>query len=66
MATYDTTRTSALSLEISAGISRAISAVLNGISDLRAAHRTRIALSSLTDVQLDDIGLCRADIRTRF
>ncbi len=66
MAMYDTNRTSSLSLEISARISRAVSVLMTGFADLRAARRTRAALSNLTDSQLEDIGLCRGDIAAYF
>ncbi len=66
MAMYESHRASALSLEISVGVSRFISSIVNGVADMRAAHRTRLALSNLTDAQLDDIGLCRSDVNALF
>lgn len=66
MAMYETRGASALSLEISVGVGRIIAAVVNGIADIRAAHQTRVALSKLTDAQLDDIGLNRADVNGMF
>ena len=45
-------------------ISRTAYRVAARISDWNTARRTRKALSALSDRELDDIGLSRADIET--
>ncbi|MFN3641688.1 MAG: DUF1127 domain-containing protein [Gemmobacter sp.] len=64
MTALDTTRTAG-SVALSGGrISRFLTATLAAIAAWNDARITRNALSRLSDRELDDIGLCRADIDT--
>ena len=56
MASYDLPRAGA------PGAGRGLSAIFTFARSLRDARRTRAALESLSDYELDDIGLTRADI----
>ncbi len=61
MATYDLTPSHASN----GGVSRLMTFVVRSAGTLSAwndARKTRNALNSLTDKELDDIGLCRGDI----
>lgn len=59
MATFDTTRTGYGS---ASAVSSFISRAVNSVVEWNDARVTRTALSSLTDRELDDIGLVRGDI----
>lgn len=61
MATLDS-RTVANDRAFGATLGAAISAVVGRIVAWNDARVTRKSLSKLTDRELDDIGLCRADI----
>ena len=58
MAAFDTNRAQAGARPVGFGFAR-LSAAFNAWND---ARRTRNALNRLSDHELDDIGLCRADI----
>ncbi len=62
MAVLNDTFQSALGHGFSDAISRAAYRVIASVSSWNEARRTRKALSALSDRQLDDIGLSRADI----
>lgn len=64
MAAYETTRTAPFG---AISIFRAVQGVSAAIEAIRAwkmARDTRSCLAKLSDHELDDIGLCRADIDT--
>lgn len=62
MATFDTTRTSYGTPSLAGRLSNVFSRVVGAIIDWNDARVTRNALASLTDRELDDIGLTRGDI----
>ncbi|WP_375228387.1 DUF1127 domain-containing protein [Roseobacter sp. S98] len=62
MATFDTTRTHYGSASIASRFFSMISAAVAGVIAWNDARVTRNALSGLTDRELEDIGLSRADI----
>ena len=62
MATLDHTRTAAADRVFGANLTSAVSAVIGRIVAWNDARVTRKALSRLSDHELDDIGLTRADI----
>ena len=62
MATFDTTRTNYGSATAASRFSAALSAVIATAVAWNDARVTRKALSSLTDRELEDIGLSRGDI----
>ncbi|MBY6003413.1 DUF1127 domain-containing protein [Salipiger bermudensis] len=55
-------RGASVSYEIAASVSRFFAAVTDAIIDWNDARLTRKSLEALTDRELDDIGLTRADI----
>ncbi len=63
MAHLNDTLQAALGHGFADAIARAAYRVTTAFSDWNAARRTRKALSQLSDRELDDIGLSRADIR---
>ncbi|WP_120502626.1 DUF1127 domain-containing protein [Roseovarius sp. EL26] len=44
------------------GVFSGVSKLFSAIAEWNRARETRATLSSLTDRELDDIGLCRGDI----
>lgn len=62
MATIDTHRTHANDRVFGSNIGSAITAIVGRIAAWNDARVTRRALDKLTDRELDDIGLSRADI----
>ncbi|MCB1363917.1 MAG: DUF1127 domain-containing protein [Rhodobacteraceae bacterium] len=62
MAAFDTTRTTHGSLGLAGRIGATLAAVTGACSAWNDARMTRKALSSLSDRELDDIGLLRGDI----
>lgn len=62
MATFDTTRTLYGSANAQSRLPAFINAVVSAVVAWNDARATRKALYSLTDRELDDIGLSRADI----
>lgn len=62
MAAYDTSRTADGVQTIASRIGAAISNVYAVVRDWNDARITRNALASLTDRELEDIGLVRGDI----
>ena len=62
MATFDTTRTTYGSASIASRFSNALSSIVASIVGWNDARITRKALSSLSDRELEDIGLVRGDI----
>lgn len=62
MAVLNDTFQSALGHGFSDAISRAAYRVIASVSAWNEARRTRKALNALSDRELDDIGLSRADI----
>ncbi len=62
MATFDTSRTTYGSATAASRFFSAINAVIAAIVAWNDARVTRNALSGLTDRELEDIGLSRADI----
>lgn len=62
MATFDTSRTAYGSASAVSGISAFISRTIAAVVGWNDARVTRSALSSLTDRELEDIGLVRGDI----
>ncbi|MCR8546691.1 DUF1127 domain-containing protein [Salipiger sp. P9] len=55
-------RSASASVAIAAQISRFVSSIADAIADWNDARLTRKSLEALTDRELDDIGLTRADI----
>lgn len=64
MATLDTSRTTYGSAPVASRFFSAISATIAAVVAWNEARVTRNALASLSDRELDDIGLSRADINT--
>lgn len=64
MASFDTTRTTYGSASAASRFLAAISATIASMIAWNDARVTRNALASLSDRELDDIGLSRADIDT--
>lgn len=64
MAAFDTSRTAFGSATAVSRISSFVAAVKFAVTDWNDARITRKALASLTDRELDDIGLIRGDIDT--
>ncbi|CUH84027.1 DUF1127 domain-containing protein [Thalassovita mediterranea] len=71
MAVYENTRTQYQAGALASLIARTVFVAVNGVAHLREtftgwndARVTRNALSRLTDRELDDIGMVRADIET--
>lgn len=62
MATFDTTRTTYGSASAASRFFAALNTVIASAIAWNDARVTRNALSGLTDRELDDIGLSRADI----
>lgn len=62
MAAFETTYIPAQGASFGNRLSATIWAAVASISTWNDARKTRIALSRLTDRELDDIGLCRGDI----
>jgi uncharacterized protein YjiS (DUF1127 family) len=62
MTTFDTNRTSYGSTTVAARISGAFHAAYGSVVSWNDARMTRNTLSSLTNRELDDIGLTRGDI----
>ena len=62
MAAFDTTRTTYGSAPVAGLIARTFNALAGSVIAWNDARVTRNALSSLTDRELDDIGLVRGDI----
>ncbi len=62
MAAFETTRTAPFGAITTLKIVQAFETALHRISTWNDARVTRNALSKLTDRELDDIGLCRADL----
>lgn len=65
MTAIDTTLR-ATGFAFSARLTRGIETLADRLSDARKRRATRIALDQLTDSQLTDIGLTRADVFSRF
>lgn len=64
MAAFDTTRSAYVATGYVGRFSSAMAAVFGTIASWNDARVTRNALSTLTDRELDDIGLVRGDIDT--
>lgn len=64
MATFETTRPAPFGAVTTFRIVSALDNVRNSISDWNAKRMTRISLNSLSEHELNDIGLCRGDIDT--
>jgi uncharacterized protein YjiS (DUF1127 family) len=62
MATFETTRPAPFGAETTYRIVSALDAVIGTISDWNSKRATRNALSALSDRELTDIGLSRADV----
>ncbi|AZV77173.1 DUF1127 domain-containing protein [Parasedimentitalea marina] len=62
MAAFDTTRTTYGATGLTGRIGAIIAATAAGISQWNDARVTRNSLSTLSDRELSDIGLCRGDI----
>ncbi len=62
MATFDTTRTTYGSATASSRFIAALNSVVTSVIAWNSARVTRKALSSLSDRELEDIGLSRGDI----
>lgn len=62
MTTFDTTRTTYGSATIATRLSAFIASATSSVVTWNDARITRKALSSLSDRELDDIGLIRGDI----
>jgi uncharacterized protein YjiS (DUF1127 family) len=62
MATFDTTRTTYGSASIASRFSKFVSATVAAVVAWNDTRVTRKALSSLSDRELEDIGLVRGDI----
>lgn len=64
MAALDTTRTTTGSFGFAGRIGAFFASVVNAVVEWNDARATRNALASLTDRELEDIGLCRGDIES--
>ncbi|MDW3183675.1 DUF1127 domain-containing protein [Roseobacter sp.] len=64
MATFDTSRTTYGSATVASRFFNTISTAVASVIAWNDARVTRNALASLTDRELEDIGLSRADIDT--
>lgn len=64
MATFDTTRTTYGSASIASRFSKFVASTTAAFVAWNDARITRNALSSLSDRELEDIGLIRGDIET--
>lgn len=64
MAAVETTRPAPFGAISTYRAISAMSRAARAVSDWNNARATRVALSKLSDRELDDIGLCRADIET--
>lgn len=64
MATFDTTRTSYGAATVAGQISRMLQNAVANVVAWNDLRMTRNALSSLTDRELEDIGLSRGDLDT--
>ena len=62
MAALDTTRATTGSFGLVGRIGATFASVVNAVAEWNDARATRNALNSLTDRELEDIGLCRGDI----
>ena len=62
MAALDTTRATTGSFGLVGRIGATFASVVNAVAEWNDARATRNALNSLTDHELEDIGLCRGDI----
>ncbi|WP_420566593.1 DUF1127 domain-containing protein [Thalassovita sp.] len=62
MVYYTNANGGVLATAIADVLSRAINAVFDAVQTWNSRRATRIALSKLTDRELDDIGLSRSDI----
>ncbi|WP_420586411.1 DUF1127 domain-containing protein [Ruegeria sp.] len=62
MAALDTTRTTTGSFGLVGRIGAIFASVVNAVIEWNDARATRNALSTLSNRELDDIGLCRGDI----
>ncbi len=62
MAAFDTTRTTYGSASVAGLIARTFTALTSSVIAWNDARVTRNTLSSLTDRELEDIGLVRGDI----
>ena len=62
MATFTTTRAQYETAGFAGRIGLSVANVLGALSSWNEARMTRIALSQLTDRELDDIGLNRSEI----
>ncbi len=62
MAAIETTRTAPLGAATTYRFISALSGAFAAVSAWNDARATRNALARLTDRELDDIGLCRADL----
>jgi uncharacterized protein YjiS (DUF1127 family) len=47
-------------------ITRTVEAIISRVATARRRHATRVALEKLSDRELNDIGLTRGDVYTRF
>jgi len=62
MAAFETTHLPVGGLSFGGRLSNVFHSVFGGLAAWNDARMTRIALAKLTDRELDDIGLTRADI----
>ena len=62
MAAFETTRSAPFGATSAYNVIQFVSNALGMVKDWNDARVTRKALSTLSDRELDDIGLCRGDI----
>jgi len=64
MTTFDTATTGARRVSVVDRIGHAVASLAAAYTDWKDQRATRAALSALSNRELDDIGLCRADLDT--
>ena len=66
MASIPTSRTAPFGAVTTFRAVGVVESVIEAIKTWKTNRRTLMALSALSDRELDDIGLCRADLSERF
>ena len=66
MASIPTSRTAPFGAVTTFRAVGVVESVIESIKTWNTKRRTRVVLNTLTDRELDDIGLCRADLNERF
>lgn len=66
MASIPTSRTAPFGAVTTFRAVAVVESAIEAVKTWNTNRRTRLALYSLTDRELDDIGLCRADVAKRF